>query len=929
MFTHAAILFPCYSVPCSFDATHFWSTADLSIIYGNTSRTRDKFENDIVLYHVKPGSIIRRNTMHRPIHKNYTVPASFALVFSILTVFYVPHLHGQSPAFKVDTAGTVLLNVNSDAGFSVRGLFGSGTIPATGSGTRLMWYPRKAAFRAGWVSGTEWDDANIGQYSTALGFNTIASSDYANAFGFSCTAGGTSSTAMGYLSHASGNFATAIGTSVTASGNLSSALGSTASTNSFTGAFVIGDNSTATVMNATAQNQMSMRFDGGYRLFTNPFLTNGFFISGSGDVGIGQSSPGARLEVAGQVKITGGTPAAGKVLTSDAAGLASWTVLPASGCTLDAAYDFGGPGAGRTINADTGAVRITGSDGFLVSGTPSNGAIPATGAGTRMMFYPNKSAFRAGAVTGSRWDDANIGSYSTAFGYQTLASGEGSLAAGNNTTASGVNSAAFGYSTNANAYFSSAFGRYNVGGGSTGAWVDIDPLFEIGNGTNILGANALTVLKNGNVGIGTAHPDAQLHISGYGAGILAEGVFGVLGTLSPGAGTRLHWYSRKAAFRAGRVDGTQWDDASIGNYSSSLGMNTTASGNYSVAIGTGCTASGASSVAMGYSTLASADNATAFGYQSIASGRSATASGESVTASGTYSLALGYSSIAGGNSSVALGNQNYAPGDYSLALGHFTHANGDFSTAMGWSSTAEGDFSLSSGYVSQSLGIYSTSIGIYTVASGDRSTAMGRYVNTNGKNGSFCIGDASRNSHTFSTAANQMLMRFDGGYRLYTNSDTSTGVYMNNGAGSWSSISDRNRKENFAPVDGESILRSIRRIPIARWNYKGNDPSVQYIGPVAQDFWQAFKLGGTDSLGISTLAMDGVNMAAIQALEKRTAELKASQTHVQALAKDLKEKTAEIGQLKKEIGDLSTRLLRMEQWIAERNRSTGEHLAAE
>ena len=40
-------------------------------------------------------------------------------------------------------------------------------------------------------------------------------------------------------------------------------------------------------------------------------------------------APGAKLEVAGQVKITGGTPVAGEVLTSDATGLATWE-LPAS-----------------------------------------------------------------------------------------------------------------------------------------------------------------------------------------------------------------------------------------------------------------------------------------------------------------------------------------------------------------------------------------------------------------------------------------------------------------------------------------------------------------------------------------------------------------------------------------------------------------------
>jgi len=43
-----------------------------------------------------------------------------------------------------------------------------------------------------------------------------------------------------------------------------------------------------------------------------------------GNVGIGTTTPGAKLDVNGQIKIAGGSPGAGKVLTSDASGLATW-----------------------------------------------------------------------------------------------------------------------------------------------------------------------------------------------------------------------------------------------------------------------------------------------------------------------------------------------------------------------------------------------------------------------------------------------------------------------------------------------------------------------------------------------------------------------------------------------------------------------------
>ena len=79
----------------------------------------------------------------------------------------------------------------------------------------------------------------------------------------------------------------------------------------------------------TSKLHFAGSIDWGQYNTTTPSLT----ISEAG-VGIGTASPGAKLEVAGQIKISGGSPGAGKVLTSDASGLATWST-PATGSSVD------------------------------------------------------------------------------------------------------------------------------------------------------------------------------------------------------------------------------------------------------------------------------------------------------------------------------------------------------------------------------------------------------------------------------------------------------------------------------------------------------------------------------------------------------------------------------------------------------------------
>jgi len=97
--------------------------------------------------------------------------------------------------------------------------------PVQGAGARMMWYPQKAAFRAGFVMSTEWDKNNIGRYSAATGFNTIASGDESIATGSESKATGWYSFATGGSSTASGFASAAIGSYNVASGIFSLATG--------------------------------------------------------------------------------------------------------------------------------------------------------------------------------------------------------------------------------------------------------------------------------------------------------------------------------------------------------------------------------------------------------------------------------------------------------------------------------------------------------------------------------------------------------------------------------------------------------------------------------------------------------------------------------------------------------------------------------
>jgi Chaperone of endosialidase/Head domain of trimeric autotransporter adhesin len=355
----------------------------------------------------------------------------------------------------------------------------------------------------------------------------------------------------------------------------------------------------------------------------------------------------------------------------------------------------------------------------------------------------------------------------------------------------------------------------------------------------------MRITSAGKIGIGTNAPTADLHIIGEN-GIISEGTFGS-GTVVPPttAGTRLLWYPKKGAFRAGGVAGSNWSDANIGNYSFAAGYNNRASGQYSTAFGTS-------------------------------------------SATGDYSFAACQGSNATGLSAVAIGASSSASGAYSIALGRANNASDTASLALGYTSIASGKYAITFGY--------------HTKASGPYSLAMGYYANTNGKSGSFVYADYQYNNPTelLSTADNQFMVRASGGYYLYTNAALTAGVTLAAGGGSWSSVSDKRKKEHFKKENASEILKKVAALDVTSWNYKSQISSIRHIGPMAQDFYAAFGFGESDTT-LTTVDVDGINLISIQALAQKADELKKKSEELELLKHKLNQLQNEKALLEKRL----------------------------
>ncbi|MCF3109748.1 tail fiber domain-containing protein [Niabella sp. CC-SYL272] len=106
----------------------------------------------------------------------------------------------------------------------------------------------------------------MGLNTEATGLNTFAAGPYSRATSLAAVA-------VGYKSVAAGTYTMAVGSDVLADGDYSTAMGNNVKTGTFKGAFIIGDYRPIYTTSNSAENQMVMRFGGGYRFYTG---TNGF-----------------------------------------------------------------------------------------------------------------------------------------------------------------------------------------------------------------------------------------------------------------------------------------------------------------------------------------------------------------------------------------------------------------------------------------------------------------------------------------------------------------------------------------------------------------------------------------------------------------------------------------------------------------------------
>jgi hypothetical protein len=319
----------------------------------------------------------------------------------------------------------------------------------------------------------------------------------------------------------------------------------------------------------------------------------------------------------------------------------------------------------------------------------------------------------------------------------------------------------------------------------------------------------------------------------------------------------------------------------------------------------------------------------------IAGGQSNTNSGDFGTiAGGALNLNSGYIATIGG------GDQNIASGNYSFIGGGFANSASELYATVpgGRFNTASGFASFAAGYGAQAIhsgsfvwadgslsGFSSTAANQFAVRAtggmllagdmqmGTDSTDYRHFQLGGGNSSGFLYGsytyygdgvhlgynfyaDRSGLPHVIHpgggssriTASYGGVVLAVGNINLAPNSTrlnaTLSGVTV---YGTFNNQSDRNAKQDFAPVNSSKILDKVLQLPLSEWSYK-EDSATRHVGPMGQDFYSIFNIG-TDEKHIAPIDEGGVALAAIQGLNTKLEEARKENASLKARLDALEE----------------------------------------
>ncbi len=408
---------------------------------------------------------------------------------------------------------------------------------------------------------------------------------------------------------------------------------------------------------------------------------------------------------------------------------------------------------------------------------------------------------------------------------------------------------------------------------------------------NIIAGAAVNSVSSGAIGATIAGGGA----GSFGGTAITNLVQSTFGTIGGGGANGIKASSPGATIAGGYLNVVSNNAAYAtvgGGYANGVGTNsaTVAGGYFNLASGFESTVGG------GEANLASGSVSFIGGGQgNIASGSGAVIGG------GVTNIASGFeATVGGGELNDATGPVSFVGGGYYNAAskygalvggGYANLASGTNSlVAGGEANVASGNVaSVGGGYYNGATGFGATIPGGYAnAATGSVSFAAGYFANA-AHNGAFVWADFSSTDIFSSTVSNQFNVRATGGAR-FISSTLGAGTALAPGGGSFISLSDRNAKENFGPVDTREILEKVSALPVSNWNYRAQDKTIRHLGPMAQDFHAAFGIGESN-LGITATDADGVALAAIQGLYQI-----------------VKEKNQKISDLERRLADLESKL---------------------